>query len=353
MRQDIRIADLDEFQGYPVSTPSTKEPTYKRDLWAQFSYQGYVLPATADPKDRCGDFFTLACLNDSAHPNGKYYFDHRMNLCKRGICSHLPCMRKWRDREANRIKQRLILYIRKKHMRPRVIHLIGSVPVWDYGLPVEEMKKHLYQKMKDVGVVGGCTVFHPARFETDGTIKEAPHFHVLGFGWVTNIGREYKKDGWIVKNLGVRSEIKHKVVNGRSKRYVDAGESFATAQYELGHCGLKPRRTSVTWFGTLSYNKKLGKVKPEKTERCPVCRCVLEVVQLSIEINTGLDPPDLDKEFKGWYDRDMFVISDTSPYTKKRRWNKEDGREGIGTYSQPYVEKETEEVVVQRNKRLD
>lgn len=305
----------------PVSTPSKFSPSYLVLEWSRFGFQGYRLPAVAPPRERCGSFFTLGCLN-SSHPNhrGKYYLSHRMNLCKRGICSHLPCMRKWRDREAERIKDRLFRYIKKNNKKAKVIHVTVSPPNWDYSKPVKELKKVCYKLLQDVGLKGGSLVFHPARFSQDGTPKVSPHFHVLGVGWIIYNKTEYHKMKWVVRNLGVRE---------------DEGEVFATAQYELGHCGLKEKTTAVNWFGKLSYNQDLGQSTSTKKESCPYCGAVLCNVVIKSCTLVELDRPPPGEEWSGLFNVDVFaleVLRKRSAGRNPRKYNKKDGREGIGSF---------------------
>jgi hypothetical protein len=76
---------------------------------------------------------------------------------------------------------------------------------------------------------------------------------MIGFGWIEHTKEGYERHGWVVKNAGLR-----KTVGG-------------TALYQLSHAGIHESYKTVTWFGSLAYNKlKVPPMVPEK-ECCPIC----------------------------------------------------------------------------------
>jgi len=121
-------------------------------------------------------------------------------------------------------------------------------------LEYEDLRRRTYSISKESGFRGGSCIFHPFR-ENDLT-KEwyfSPHFHLIGYGWIQGTKEGYARHGWIVKNVGLR-----KTVSG-------------TALYQLSHAGIHEKYHTVTWFGTLSYNKlKVPRQLPSK-ETCPIC----------------------------------------------------------------------------------
>ena len=107
--------------------------------------------------------------------------------------------------------------------------------------------------MKEVKADSGLVVFHPFRINKDTREWEySPHFHVLGFGWVTAVTQAYTKHGWVIKNKGVRKSV------------------LGTIYYQLTHCGIKKKYHALTYFGACSYSKL--KLKPEELEsrNCPI-----------------------------------------------------------------------------------
>lgn len=72
---------------------------------------------------------------------------------------------------------------------------------------------------------------------------------------------------------------------------------FGTFSYLLNHCGVKPRRHSVTWLGKLSYGQLRIKNQQEPL-KCPACN--QKLVHISYDGVHPLIPPD--DEFKGFVD---------------------------------------------------
>jgi len=99
-------------------------------------------------------------------------------------------------------------------------------------------------------------VFHPCRWSKKlQSWVEAPHFHILGYGWMGDAGEEYRQSGWIVKNLKKRKSIRASII------------------YLLSHAGLwreDPRAVhSLSYFGDLAYNVLVRK-------RVAQMHCVVE-----------------------------------------------------------------------------
>jgi len=258
--------------GYPVTSQSITETQLHLDSrdspeWRNFDYKGFELPGTLEPHDWCGNWIWEGCMHaqdHKAHP-GKIYVRHFQRSCYRASCS--ACVEKWINREAEAIRNRIERGMKKLNRTP--IHLVVSVPVWDYGLDIKKLRNKAIVISKLVGVEGGCTFFHPARFDRkDGKLLpyQSPHFHIIGFGWIKDTEVLYKKHGYIVKNLGVRRTM---------------GEVFGTVQYELTHVGIKSKNHSVTWFGALSYRKlKVQKMNYKRT--CPECNRELQRIDYTL-----------------------------------------------------------------------
>ena len=103
----------------------------------------------------------------------------------------------------------------------------------------------------------------------------SPHFHILGFGWINDTAENYKKNGWLVKNLGQRDS------------------TFATFWYQLSHAGIKSHNHALTWFGDLSYSKLKVPDNEEDEDLCPYCN---EKIRELFCLDNYWKPPDIECE---------------------------------------------------------
>lgn len=253
---------------------------------------GYGLPGHLEKYWDCGSYFTIGCLEIQDHVQtrldgidvaGKIFAKRKKISCGRPGCP--VCYESWASREAHRIDYRISQY----KTRMKSIHVVVSPSRSDWHLPVEKMRSKAYKIARKVGFFGGSCIFHPFRMdEFTKAWYYSPHFHLIGFGWISRTGDEYQASGWIVKNVGVRESVQ------------------ATAFYQLSHCGVwygEGRKASVTWFGSLSYNKL--KILPEipKEEACPGCGRKLRKI-----VHVGKGPcPIPDEEGEYWLDPDCWV----------------------------------------------
>lgn len=217
------------------------------------------LVGSGEPKVGCGSFFTVGCLNAEGHKGmnldgvnmeGKGYFERHIRSCHDPLCP--ICWEKWASRETKKAKKRLDVFsLRGRSLKP--IHVTISVPREDYNKSLLVLRSKCYKALKAVHFLGGMVIFHPRRENDFGEWYFSPHFHALGYGWLTDVRKNYIASGWVVKNIGIR-----KTVEG-------------TIWYQLSHAGIPEKRHAVTWIGALSYNKlKISKDQEEK-HVCPVC----------------------------------------------------------------------------------
>jgi len=246
---------------YPASKRSEIfEQMHEATNWYTVEYDGWHLPATKEAHDWCSKWSTVGCLNVKAHENteahGKGFVKTFQRSCYRADCE--KCFKKWMARESNKATRRIEKY--EKLSGKNAKHIIISVPSWLYHKSKKELAKESYKILKDIGCIGGTTIFHPFR-KKDRTLFYSPHFHVIGFGWLDHVAESYYKNGWIVKNKGCRQS------------------TFATFYYQLSHAGIKKHNHTLVWFGDLSYSKL--KVEKEKIEAniCPYCRDKLREVE--------------------------------------------------------------------------
>jgi len=271
---------------YPASKRSEIfEQMHESTNWYTIEQYGWHLPATKDAHDWCGKWSTMGCLDIKAHKNteahGKGFVKTFQRSCYRADCE--TCFKKWMARDSNKSTRRIEKY--EKLSGKKAKHIIISVPKWLYYKPKKELAKESYKILKDVGCIGGTTIFHPFRYKKE--LREwhySPHFHVIGFGWIECVTENYQRNGWVVKNKGFRDS------------------TFATIYYQLSHAGIKKNNHTLVWFGDLSYSKL--KVEKEEIEAniCPYCKAKLREVE-----SYGLfycKPPDVEIELlvdlEGW-----------------------------------------------------
>jgi hypothetical protein len=217
----------------------------------------WALPGHGEPYSDCGSWRSKGCLNVEEHRQqgmledmaGKVFVKRYRRTCMRAECP--TCYESWAGKEAGKIEYRLRAAPKKR----RPIHLIVSPSMVDVcTLSFEDLRRKSYVISKNSGFLGGSCIFHPYR-ENELT-KEwyfSPHFHMIGFGWIEGTKEGYKKHGWVVKNAGLRKTV--------------AG----TALYQLSHAGIHKKYRTVTWFGSMSYNKVRIPPPLEKKELCPIC----------------------------------------------------------------------------------
>ena len=239
----------------------------------------------------CGTFHTFSCLETELHdglniPEGiayqqnlsgnsssfGAYHERRKYSCKRQAC---PLdWKDWASRQTSRAARRLMAFkLKGRNLKP--IHVVVSIPNSDYGLGIVEMRKKVYRALKSVHLLGGMCIYHPKRWK-DGVAYYSPHFHIIGYGWLTDVRKNYIASGYVVRNLRIR-----KTVEG-------------TIWYQLSHAGYHEKRHTVTWFGCLSYNR-LHLPKEDETgkeHRCPLCKNVLRLVIWVGEGSHGLPDED-------------------------------------------------------------
>jgi hypothetical protein len=217
----------------------------------------WILPGHGEAYSDCGSWRSKGCLNVEEHNQqgicedmaGKVFVKRYRRTCMRAECP--TCYESWAGKEAGKIQYRL----RASPKKRRPIHLIVSPSMADICmLSFEDLRRKSYVVSKKSGFLGGSCIFHP--FRENELSKEwyfSPHFHMIGYGWIEHTKEGYEEHGWVVKNSGLR-----KTVSG-------------TALYQLSHAGVHPKYHTVTWFGSLSYNKLRVPPMPEREECCPIC----------------------------------------------------------------------------------
>ena len=243
----------------------------------------------------CGMFKKfMGCLNVNLHNQARFF---NQDLKKNSVfikpiyhsCDKPTCPKcfkfGWAVRAASRMQRRLEDASKQFGL---VEHIVASVPIGEYSLSLEALRKKAIKIMFNRGIIGGSMIFHGFRYANR---KEAlnkrvpfgwrwnPHFHVLGFvggegygrcrrckgadcyacgGFEGVTRREREKDKWIVKVLE-----KRKTVGG-------------TCWYQLNHCSIRrgsKKSHAATWFGVCSY-RKLKLINERDVgikHKCPIC----------------------------------------------------------------------------------
>ena len=281
----------------------------------------------------CGQFRRLmGCLgHDGSHDRvdvyghnfrGKVALQNTFMRCYSPRCP--TCSRKgWAKREAERGAGRLLEASKKFGL---VEHGTASVPLRDYDrllrMGVKDFKaywRYVESVLLARGVVGGISMFHPARYNPADGWHWSPHFHFLGFvmpsygrcrrcvdrvcegsngefercrvnGFEAVTRREFEKDGFIVKIFGRRGKAWKTYFMDGEKVVVPSDEDnvLGTLVYQLGHAGLivdSKRASVVHWFGVCSYRALKVTVERRK-QLCPICEGEFEQIRrLSFDVD--------------------------------------------------------------------
>ena len=263
---------------YPAKTQSKFPDWYEKTNFQYLEWEGWNLPKSGLQNSDCGKWSWRGCLHHTAHADGRIKAQTFQLCCFRSSCP--VCSEKWARRCTARIMDRLTHSKKNlKHLK----HVVVSPPTWLQHKPIEELRKEARKMAKKAGIQGGLDIVHPFRKKG----KEwylSPHFHYLALGWVTKTDELFRKNGWLVKNIGIRDN------------------PVGVVSYLLSHAGIKKRRHTVTWFGDLSYSK----LKIEKLEfktKCPECDGDFQRL-LCFKDGLVVEPPPIPFEFsdnhEGW-----------------------------------------------------
>jgi len=240
---------------YPAFPRSKFADWYETTNYDIVEWDGWHMTGYDEPLQTCNQWAWRGCLNHKNHENGKIEAQTYQMKCVRSRCK--LCSGSWLARETSKAYKRIKKFETWFAGRDKIKHVIVSVPRWEQGKPLEELRKDMRKLCKRAGLRGGLDVVHPFRCK-DGKWYFSPHFHVMAYGWVSGTENIFKEKGWIIKNKGLRRSIK------------------GTISYILSHAGIKKRRHTLTWWGELSYSKlKLEKdEEDEKKHCCTLCGAV-------------------------------------------------------------------------------
>ena len=231
---------------YPARTQSKFFDWYEKTNYEHVEWKGWNLPMSGETKEDCGQWAWRGCLDYHNHSDGMIRAESYQICCFRKDCP--KCAGGWAKRSTSRILDRLKA---SKKNQKYLKHIVVSPPTWLQHKPIEELRKEARKMAKRAGIEGGLDIVHPFRVK-DKQWYLSPHFHYLAYGWVRHTSEIFQKNGWLVKNIGIREN------------------PIGTIMYLLSHAGVKKGRHTITWFGNLSYSK----LKIEKSDfhiKCPEC----------------------------------------------------------------------------------
>jgi len=277
-------------KSYPAFPRSKFSDWYETTNYAQVEWDGWHMTGYDEPLQNCNQWGWRGCLNHKHHENKMIEAQSYKMKCVRSSCG--LCYGSWIARETSKAYKRIQKFDTWYAGRDKMKHVIVSVPRWEQGKSLEELRKDMRKLCKRAGLRGGLDVVHPFRCK-DSKWFFSPHFHVLAYGWVKGTENIFKEKGWVIKNLGLRKSIK------------------GTISYILSHAGIKKRRHTLIWWGELSY-RKLKLEEDEKDEQKHCCTLCGAVYRPLIFFKDGfcLKPPSTEAiifdDPYGWHYREDF-----------------------------------------------
>ncbi|MEM0135730.1 MAG: hypothetical protein QXU18_11000 [Thermoplasmatales archaeon] len=262
----------------------------------------FKLPGSGSARSDCGQLIFVGHLADL----DIHWHKHKKS-CHRRECP--ICYPDWVRREALNASDRLSEYV--KLTGRKIIHYVVSPPQskpYSSITSYKALRNEAYRISGLRGIKGGVMIFHERaiRYEDGGKeyknthCSNGPHFHILGDGWLSNIQEFFLKDGWIVKNLRIRS----KGSEIRTLYYIleHAAIGYSAGYPAISHSTdpdlddpdlIKPRINAVTWFGTMSYNKlRIQKFQGSNTIYCPICKTEVQKSEWFRLYPNGYGPPE-------------------------------------------------------------
>lgn len=222
----------------------------------------WYLPGQGEKYSTCGKVYYKGCLQTHNHmyimdPNkrGKAYIKKVKHNCGRAQCPE--CNKKWMVKSTENIVHRIEKGKPSRFRKP--IHVTVSIPFDEWIrfkdlVEYPKLRRKATRLAKKAGMVAFAMIPHAYRQnKTSKLWRFSPHFHLLGYGWIVNTKRIYERTGWIIKNHRIRKSV------------------GATAYYQLSHAGIKEGRHTISWCGSLAWNKiKIPKLRKER-QLCPLC----------------------------------------------------------------------------------
>lgn len=232
-----------------------------------------VLPGHGDPGAGCGEIQTMVCLSCGHVWEGK-------KSCMLRTCPH--CWRKWAQREAGIAGVRLwagscmVSKSRPGRVGWRLMHVVVSFQ--DQGEDMALLRERARLIARRHGVLGGCSIYHPFRKDSDNQYVPDGyvHFHLLGLCHGDIL------PGGLPSDQGAVFKVIPDARRGDFRGLLRAREVRVLVHYLLTHCGIVKGRQALTWWGVLGYNNLHNKTLDDFSQgaltraksprsRCPLC----------------------------------------------------------------------------------
>lgn len=240
---DVQLSPEELTAFITESAPETERALYQfgveNDMWE-------ILGHGEKTKHNCGEFRCLqGCLNYEGHNyvdasgidwRKMAVYKPQFHSCDKPECSE--CYRKgYCIREANKVESRIAVL---EKFWGNAEHVMSMVSLEDSTKPPEELWRLHFQYLRELGVVGSASMFHPAKF--DGGVHYEPHFHdiaVFAGGYrcrgCEKFGAECRAcHGFESKKFEINKRCGWIFKVGAKRKSV-----FSTAVYQLSHAAFK------------------------------------------------------------------------------------------------------------------
>lgn len=219
-----------------------------------------------------------------------------LNRCGRAECP--KCYPAWAARQAERAAERLTAVealhedagqrvgpVRHLVLSPSPEHARDVLARHGLADGLSRLRTEALRIGKEHGLTGGLVVTHAWRTRAHGRGRYrrgenylSPHFHVLGFGRLTDYTTFHAETGWIYKNKGVRESVQGTIA------YLLDHAAIVTRVRETGLA----REHVVRWFGVAAYNKVVRRTEARVVEALR-CECGKECQEFDVRADGEAD----------------------------------------------------------------
>lgn len=188
---------------------------------------------------------------------------------------------------------------------------LGPFKHWTFSIDQEEAigacmdindykkyRKMLYDALRIAGVKGAVIINHPFRqnhvaaelLTYDGKPAQvwypAPHFHVVGCGFLMKSDELFEKTGWMYKKI--RTIDHNSLEEGKT---VESTINYIIAYQAGSHMGITDGVQSVTYFGAFHSSKVqiAEKIKTREPIECSLCAMFLHRHPRTLDDKGGMD----------------------------------------------------------------
>ena len=126
---------------YPAFQRSKFSDWYETTNYDQVEWDGWHMTGYDEPLPNCNQWGWRGCLNHRNHENGKIEAQAYKMKCVRSNCRE--CYPSWIARETGKASKRISKFEMWYAGRDKLKHVIVSVPRWEQGKPLEELRKEM------------------------------------------------------------------------------------------------------------------------------------------------------------------------------------------------------------------